>query len=167
MRVRWGGSWSHAHPYNPRTRARPRMRVRCTRDDWHAAPNSRRPVDSETWLAYMISLHSHIGYRLLSRYLYLAAPRVATGMRRWSSESRRLLMDIYNLHGLDFGRKFAKRNIAIPKQIQMWYEVRSMVSDSTFLLSPSLPCDTQVSTCPQTVASPASNELAACSTCCC
>jgi hypothetical protein len=45
-------------------------------------------------------------------------------------------------------------------------EVRSVVADLTYQLRLGLPCGTQVSSNPQTAASPASNVLAACSTYC-
>jgi hypothetical protein len=44
MCVRWGSFGPHAHRSIRPARERPRAYVRCTRDDCHTAPHSRRPV---------------------------------------------------------------------------------------------------------------------------
>jgi hypothetical protein len=53
-----------------------------------------------------------------------------------------------------------------PKAMELWHEVRSLVADLTDYLRLELPCGTQVSSSPQTVASPAGYVFAACSTLC-
>jgi hypothetical protein len=53
-----------------------------------------------------------------------------------------------------------------PKAMELRHEVRILVADLTDHLRLKLPCGTQVSSSPQTVASAAGYVLAACSTLC-